>query len=73
MSNLMEEIFRLITIGILGAIISIFNILGKYADVLTGLCVGIVTIIFLLFQIVKIRKDIQLKNIELREKNKPKK
>ena len=64
----MEEFFELLVIGLFGAIVSLLNLMSEFADTLVGCAVGLITIVFLVYKIVAIRTDIQLKNIELRER-----
>ena len=70
MQNVMSEIIKGLIIGVVGFIVSIFNIMEKFPDLLIGAVVGLFTIVFLTFQIIKINKEIKLKNIELCEKRK---
>lgn len=70
MQNIMGEIIKGLIIGMIGIIVSIFNIMEKFPDLLIGAVVGLFTIIFLIFQIVKLNKDIQIKNMEICEKRK---
>lgn len=68
MNSLMEEFFELLVIGTFGVIVSLLNLMNEFADTLVGCAVGLITIVFLVYKTIAIRKEIQLKNYELREK-----
>ena len=68
MTTIMEEFFELLVIGLFGTVISLLNLMNEFADTIVGCAVGLVTIVFLVYKIMVIKRDIQLKNLELREK-----
>lgn len=68
MTTIMEEFLELLIIGAFGVIVSVLNLMNEFADTLVGCIVGLATFVFLIFKVVAIHKEIQLKNIELREK-----
>ena len=65
---LMFDIFRMIFISFIGFTVGINTALETFSSIFAGFVVSLLTIIFLIFQIQKIRLEIQAKKIDIKNK-----